>query len=289
MSLFGTSGSGPLGPDPPDPPELPGPLGPEGAEGERERKPWYSPSRLKTFLECAKKYEFQNILKRPTRPQPHFDLGTNVHAALREWLRQPPVIRTWDGLLELYRTEWRKNQPAFATRPREELQKWGEQGKAMLRRFADTLPDQLEPLATEKMVRVDFGDVVVGGRVDRVDELPDKTLRVIDYKTGKFPKNPARTREEDLAAAVYARGTSEAFVGLPVSEVEYLYLEPMERLVFPVDAAWQAHKETVVSELARRAMAAEAAKSFPAQPSNLCQWCDFLDACAEGRAFLDRG
>ena len=67
------------------------------------------------------------------------------------------------------------------------------------------------------------------------------------------------------------------------------YLEPMERLVFPVDAAWQAHKETVVSELARRTMAAEAEKRFPAQPSVLCKWCDFLDACVEGRAFLDRG
>ncbi len=260
------------------------------ADATSARKPWYSPSRLRTFLECAKNYEFQNIQKLPTKPQPHFDLGSNVHAALRDWLRQPPRERTFDGLLEFYRAAWRENRPAFVRRSREELREWGERGIAMLRRFAEETPPGLEPLAAETSVRVDYGDLIVGGRVDRVDELPDGRLRVVDYKTGKFPANAARLREEDLAAGVYARGVSESFVGAPVAEVEYLYLEstPMGRLTFTVDSAWQAHKETAVVELAHRALAAEAEGRFPAQPSRLCRWCDFLAMCPEGRESLKR-
>lgn len=273
MNLFGES-------------EAPGLPGAPAAEA-RPRRPWYSPSRLKTFLECPKKYEFQVVKKIPTKPQPFFDLGANVHAALRDWMRLPPARRTWDGLLEFYRAAWRKNRPAFANLTRDELRTWGERGIVMLRHFADESPADLEPLAVEKSVTVDFGDVVVGGRVDRIDELPDGSLRVVDYKTGKVPKDEARSREGDLAPAVYARGATEAFVGIPVSEVEYLYLEGMERRVITVDAAWQAHSETVIAGLARRAHAAEVEGTFPATPSPLCRYCDFLSSCPEGRGFLD--
>lgn len=251
------------------------------------RKPWFSPSRLKTFLECPRKYDFSVVQKIPGRPSPHLDLGSNVHAALRDFLRLPPAQRTWEALLEAYRAAWRANKPAFARRTRDELRDWGERGKAMLQRFFDEVAPDLEPLALEKNVRIEFADFTLGGRVDRVDALPDGTLRVVDYKTGKFPRDLARAREDDLAAAIYARGTSEAFVGAPVSVVEYLHLGTMERLVFPVDPAWQAHKETAVVVLAGRAREAEVRGTFEAQPSNFCRWCDYLQRCREGRAFLD--
>ena len=254
---------------------------------EQPKKPWYSPSRLKVFLECPRKYEFQVVQKLPTAPAPHFDLGANVHAALRDWLRLAPADRTWDRLLESYREAWRKNKPAFDGRSREELQEYGERGKLMLRRFAETTPKDLAPVLIEKNVNCDFGDVLVGGRVDRVDPLPGGALKVVDYKTGKFPRMPQRAREEDLAAPVYAHGVSAAFAGAPVTEVEYLYLATGERLSFPVDAAWQAHKDVQVASLARRVHAAEADGSFPATPSKLCAWCDFRARCPEGQAFLD--
>ncbi|MEO6463141.1 MAG: PD-(D/E)XK nuclease family protein [Candidatus Eisenbacteria bacterium] len=258
----------------------------EAAAG-NARKPWTSPSRLSTFLQCPRKYDFQHLKKLPTRPSPHLDLGSNVHAALRDWLRLPPGKRTWDGLLEFYRAAWRTNRPAFVARSRDELREWGERGIAMLRRFVDEAPPDLLPLAIEKWVGIDFGDVVVRGKVDRVDGLPDGSLRIVDYKTGRFPKDPARTRAEDLAAAVYARGSSTDFVGAPVADVEYLYLDTMERLTFTIDDAWQAQRETAVVTLARSALAAEKSGDLPPVPGVLCAWCDFKARCPEGQAFLD--
>lgn len=251
------------------------------------RKPWTSPSRLSTFLQCPRKYDFQHVKKLPTKPSPHLDLGSNVHAALRDWLRLAPAARTWEALLESYRAAWRQNRPAFATRTRDELREWGERGKAMLRRFADDVAPDLAPLALEKWVGIDFGDLEVRGKVDRVDQLPDGSLRVVDYKTGRYPKDPARTRADDLAAAVYARGSSTDFVGAPVADVEYLYLDTMERLTFPIDDAWQAQREMAIGTLARAAFEAEKSGDLPPQPSPLCAWCDFKARCPEGQAFLD--
>ena len=252
-----------------------------------QRKPWYSPSRLKLFLECPRRYEFQHVQKLPTAPSPHIDLGSNVHAALRDWLRLSPGERTWERLLELYRAAWRKNMPAFERRSREELREFGERGKRMLQRYAEEIPPDLAPVAIERKVQADYGDFIVGGQVDRVDALPDGSLRVIDYKTGKFPKSPSRLREEDFAAPVYARGVSAAFAGAPVVEVELLYLESGEKITFTVDEAWQAHKDVAILESARRVQAAEASSNFPPRPSKLCGWCDFRARCPEGQAFLD--
>jgi putative RecB family exonuclease len=259
-----------------------------GAADARPAKPYASPSRLKTFRECPKKYAFQVIEKRPTRPSPYFDLGTNVHTALAQWLRQPPAARTFDGLLELYRAAWRVNRPAFVRRSREELRDWGLRGIAMLRAFADDVEPGLEPVAIEKSVRLELDDLVIGGRVDRIDVLPDDTLRVVDYKTGRFPANEERARAEDLAAAVYARGASEAFAGMPVSRVEYLHLATMERLAFDLGEDAVARAIDGVAALAREAHAAETSGKFPAKPTPRgCRWCDFLALCREGQAAVD--
>jgi putative RecB family exonuclease len=265
--------------------DVPLPLAPDTAPV--ARKPWTSPSRLATYLQCPRKYDFQVLKKLPTKPSPHLDLGSNVHAALRDWLRLPPPARTWEGLVEFYRAAWRKNMPAFAGRTRDELRDWGERGKAMLRRFADEVAPDLAPLALEKWVGIDFGDIEVRGKVDRIDLLPDGSLRIVDYKTGRFPRDPARARSEDLAAAVYARGSSENFVGAPIADVEYLYLDSMERLTFPMDDAWQAQRETTLATLARNAHEAEKSGEFSPAPGPLCAWCDFNERCPEGRAFLD--
>ncbi|MEP7027807.1 MAG: PD-(D/E)XK nuclease family protein [Candidatus Eisenbacteria bacterium] len=259
----------------------------EPVRRDQAKRPWFSPSRLKLFLECPRRYEFQVVQKLPTAPSPHMDLGSNVHAALRDWLRLSPRERSWDRLLEFYRAAWRGNMPAFAGRSREELQEYGERGKVMLRRFAEETPADLAPVAIEKNVHADYGELVVGGRVDRVDALAGGVLKVVDYKTGKFPRSPARAREEDLAAPVYARGTSALFAGAPVVEVEHHYLATGERLSFPVDEAWQVQKDAVVLDLARRVLRAESAGEFPPAPSKLCAWCDFRARCPEGQAFLD--
>ena len=256
-------------------------------EATTEKKPWYSPSRLTTFVQCPRKYQFMHVLKLPGLPSPNLDLGNNVHAALRDWLRLKPKERTRENLIEFYRNAWRGNKKAFERRTRDELKEWGERGKAMLLRYADSLDPALEPIMTERTISADYGDVVLGGRVDRVDALPDGSLIVVDYKTGKFPGRPQRAKDEDLAAPVYSRATSLAFAGAPVQQVQLHYLESGQQLVFEVDEIWQMSKDLAVVEAAHKARDAEKANEFPAQTSVLCGWCDFKDRCPEGKAFLD--
>jgi hypothetical protein len=72
-----------------------------------------------------------------------------------------------------------------------------------------------------------------------------------------------------------------------VTRVELLYLATMERVVFEVDEAWQAHKDVAVATLAAQAREAERTGIFEPRPSKGCAWCDFRARCPEGKAFLD--
>jgi RecB family exonuclease len=46
------------------------------------------------------------------------------------------------------------------------------------------------------------------GKIDRVDQLPDGIIEIIDYKTGKKPA--AKELENDLQLAIYALAASDS-------------------------------------------------------------------------------
>lgn len=81
----------------------------------------------------------------------------------------------------------------------------------------------------------DLGDgasIRITGRIDRVDDLPDGSLRVVDYKTGssfKFRRNakqPPCNGGRHLQPAIYAAGAAQMFGGA-VGAFEYRF--PKER------------------------------------------------------------
>src|SRR6185312_1974711 len=60
-----------------------------------------------------------------------------------------------------------------------------------------------EPVGVERTVSAPTGSLVLSGRVDRIDERPDGTVVVVDYKTGRRRPSDAAARGS-LALAVYA-------------------------------------------------------------------------------------
>jgi RecB family exonuclease len=50
---------------------------------------------------------------------------------------------------------------------------------------AAALPSTANTLFVERQFRLDMGEFVLIGRIDRVDELDESTLEIIDYKSGR--------------------------------------------------------------------------------------------------------
>ena len=54
----------------------------------------------------------------------------------------------------------------------------------MLTRFYQTYDPYLIPYSTEKSLEAKIDDVIISGRIDRIDKI-DGGFEVIDYKSGK--------------------------------------------------------------------------------------------------------
>ncbi|WEK01493.1 MAG: double-strand break repair protein AddB [Candidatus Sphingomonas phytovorans] len=104
-------------------------------------------------------------------------------------------------------------------------------------------------LAVEREGRIDIAGVTLTGKFDRIDRMPDGTLAVIDYKTGKAP-SPASVRagfslQLGLLGLIAERGGFEGIQG-DARGFEYWSLgkrnDSFGYITSPVDPAGKAEK-----------------------------------------------
>jgi len=71
--------------------------------------------------------------------------------------------------------------------------------QAMVRRYHEEAPPPGEApvaLMLERMLRTDRGHYILTGRVDRVDEWPDGSLDIVDYKSGRSEVTEEQVRAD---------------------------------------------------------------------------------------------
>ena len=104
-------------------------------------------------------------------------------------------------------------------------------------------------LAVERSGRIELAGVTLTGKFDRIDRLPDRTLAVLDYKTGK-PPSPAAVREGfslqlGLLGLIAERGGYDGIAGA-ARGFEYWSLakkgDGLGYVTSPVDAAGKSDK-----------------------------------------------
>lgn len=235
-----------------------------------------SPSKLGTWKQCPRRYRFRYIEKLPTIPRPWFAFGASVHAALKEIFNIRPENRSVELLEKFLETNWVRKGYASA----EEEAEYRERAVGALRRYAAEEPDFAtapRPKVLEFTVEAKIGDVVLMGKVDRIDDTPDG-LVVIDYKTGR--SRPPEEARGDTAFTMYAMLVAHRFKRAPKA-LEWRYVETGDRVVTQREPeAFERVRAEVLAEVARIREEVE----FPPSPGPGCVFCDYLDRCPEGRA-----
>jgi ATP-dependent helicase/nuclease subunit B len=128
----------------------------------------------------------------------------------------------------------------------------------------------------------DGGGISVRGIVDRVDELPDGTLRVVDYKTGstwayrRDPGKGAFNGGRNLQPALYAAAVAQR-LGRPVSRFEYRFPTVRgENAIVAYDAAELERARALVAELLAHA---RDGAFVPTTEKEDCSYCDYAALC----------
>jgi DNA helicase-2/ATP-dependent DNA helicase PcrA len=147
-------------------------------------------------------------------------------------------------------------------------------GKAEVAEFVGARKNETPPkvLATEKTFDIKVGETRVNGRMDRIDDLGSKRVRIVDYKTGS-PKDQDKA-DKSLQLSIYALAAQVAW-GYDAEKLVLYNVEDQSEIettrdVFELDAA-----RAKIIEVA----GSIAAGDFQANPGRHCGWCDYRELC----------
>lgn len=168
---------------------------------------YISYSQLQTFLTCPLHYKLKYILNIPTAPSPALSYGVSVHSSLRDFFQMMQINEplTADSMKELLKKNW--INAGYASKIHE--QQSYQQAEKMLTDFAITsLGDRPNTIAIEIPFNFWLDKLKVGGRIDRIDQLPDGRIEIIDYKTGSNVPDEKKVKD-DFQLSFYALAAAE--------------------------------------------------------------------------------
>jgi putative RecB family exonuclease len=242
-----------------------------------------SPSRAADFKVCPLLFRFRAVDRLDESPSPPALRGTVVHAALDAAFDLPRPARTPQavrGLLAPALDRVESGDPAVG-RLVAELDRTAlldEAGALVDAWFALEDPTRFDPRAREQLVEAVLpGGLTLRGIVDRLDQAPDGSLRIVDYKTGAAPGRLFEQRalfQVKFYALVVWRST-----GVAPAEVMLLYLASRERLRYRVDVETLPRFERQLPSLWQAVERAVRDDDFRPNPGRSCDWCDHRERC----------
>jgi putative RecB family exonuclease len=243
-----------------------------------------SPSRAGDFMTCPLLFRFRTIDRLPQAPSAAATRGTVVHAVLERLFDLPAAERTVEAAARLLEPEWdrlRESEPDVASLFADEgaLREWLGSARELLEAYF-TLEDprRLEPASREEHVQVVLpGGLRLRGIVDRVDVAPTGAVRVVDYKTGRAPREAFEGKalfQMKFYALVLWRTT-----GVVPTLLQLMYLGDREVLRYAPDEADLVATERKLLALWAAIERATQAREFRPSPSRLCDWCEHQALC----------
>ncbi len=243
-----------------------------------------SPSRAGDFMTCPLLFRFRTIDRLPQAPSPAATRGTVVHAVLERLFDLPAAQRTVAAAESLLRPEWDRlvdAEPEVAALFDDDaaLATWLDSARALLEAyFSLEDPRRLEPARREEHVQVVLpSGLRLRGIVDRVDVAPSGAVRVVDYKTGRSPREAFEGKalfQMKFYALVLWRTT-----GVVPTLLQLMYLGDREVLRYAPDEEDLLATQRKLLALWSAIERAVEARDFPPNPSKLCGWCDHQALC----------
>lgn len=254
----------------------------EKIEEKEEVKPVRQPisylsySQLNTFNTCPLQYKYRYILKIPVPPSAALTFGDTMHKTIRAFydLVKQGMNPTRDTLVRLLDDYW--NSIGYGDKSYEEKMK--KQGVKLLSEFYEKGYDPKRvPKDLEQPFKIKITPTLkLGGRIDRVDELSDGKIEIIDYKTGQAPKG--RDVTQDLQLTVYALAATDDGIYKKLPEkviVSFYFFEGQEKISATRN---QEQLSKAKEEIAKKAD--EISRSdFKPTPGKHCDFCEFRLIC----------
>ena len=245
--------------------------------------PPLSPSKIEEFVACPKKYCYENVMQIAVPETDNVfevinprEFGNLVHKAM-EFLRQngsdeDAFMENAEQIFARFLTERPPMNKADADKIHSDYLNTVKNG---FNRAAD-----IQITESEQKIEMQYDcGISVQGKPDALSVMPDGSLRVIDYKTGRKTKH----QENDIVSCIQVMMYADMLqrLGKKVSIGEYWYLRLNKIIHCEFTPQRAAIIETKLAEMAE----AIRSNTYPANATkDNCQYCPYKGICAEGSA-----
>lgn len=249
-------------------------------------KPTLSPSKLSTFLACPLEYRWTYLDPRGKwyfKVRSCYSFGLTLHKVLQRFHDSADAgVKTVHEAVAAVEESW--IEAGYSSQ--DEMNQAMAEGKAMIRahledeRFVRT--DGAKTIYVEKRLEADLGAFRLVGRIDRIDELPDGTLEIVDYKSRREDVCDEDVAT-DLAMCCYQLLVGEAFPGRRV-QARLICLATGAEGKASMQPDELAELRADLGLLGAEILARDWEYVLPT-PKPMCVNCDFLPLCRKSQEF----
>jgi DNA helicase II / ATP-dependent DNA helicase PcrA len=231
-----------------------------------------SASAVDTYERCGLQFKLERDWRLSAAPAAAMQFGAAMHRVLKDYFDSVRAGRPKrdEEIIE----QFRNDLASAGIQEKYQQELYENVGRAQLTAFlAEARRVAAEQvLHTEESFEIRVGDTTVVGRIDRVDRLPDGSVAIVDYKTGK-----ARDQEDadkSLQLSLYAIAAKEKW-NYQVQQLSFYNLEEN------VPVVTTRHEADLIGARARVQDAAQniAEGRFEAKTGIHCDFCAFRSLC----------
>ena len=238
-----------------------------------------SVSSVETFNTCKAKWYYNYVLRLPSPKNYYTTAGSFIHKILEIFLRR---YKKSNDLRDAGQVAYRLAQNDEGIKPdltdeiRLEGKDWLKQLVKQYETDASLIPNVLK-IETPFNFKLDDPEVLIRGFIDRVDQIDDNTIEIIDYKTNQ---NPDYLKSFQLV--VYAIAMEKKYPGKVIKGSYQLIRHKHSKKQFEIT---EDDKEKALLMFKNTATEIKALlKETPTtcwetSPSKLCSYCPFKIKC----------
>ncbi len=238
----------------------------------------WSASRLKTYLECKRKYYYRYIQKIKAKQEDEFNEGAFLHLLLEHLHREKNSYKSKAEMQKSIDMLLEELLPLKSAKIAYQKLLWKEKLQGYVTSQIEHFSHDWRVVEREKEFQGEIGGLKFKGRIDRIDQNATDTL-VLDYKSGST-KDAQKTKNletlTDLQMSIYHHLLTPKYQNLTFAFVKLFENGEREEIT-----ALEEKNE----HLAQHIIELKQTKSFVAEKcENLqkCKWCEFTLMCGRG-------
>ncbi|CAA6811212.1 MAG: FIG00388203: hypothetical protein [uncultured Sulfurovum sp.] len=238
----------------------------------------WSASRLKTFLECKRKYYYRYIQKIQAKQEEELNEGAFLHKLLEHLHKENSSYSSEAQMQKQIDILLDKLLPFEDAKTNYQKLLWKQKLKGFVETQIAHFNADWKVVEREKEFQGTIGGLMFKGRIDRIDQNDTHTL-VLDYKSGST-KEAQKTKNleslNDLQMSIYQQILSSKYQNINLAFVKLFENGEIEEIT-----ALEEKNE----RLAEIIIELKQTKSFVAEKCEdlqKCKWCEFTLMCGRG-------